>query len=316
MSLDLLDTPVRLTWDLHGPGEPLAAAELLTIAGRIADAGVFYLTLEERPLVHPVLAPLLARLSGSGCRLVVVCTGAEEELGALETSARPLPAVELDLAPFLGAAGVDLPRLRRVLDRLRQAHVAVTLRLIPLRSNLIEIPRLLRLCQELGTGRFRLPNARIGDRFRGYAADELPRWEDLANFRHCWAAATAAGGELPALEIHDLFLWEIMSPASDQGRSEYGGCQAANSLGHVDAQGTVFACAAWPEALGSLRHEPFEQIWQSPRRLALRASIAQVPDGCRGCRDLAVCLGGCRGLGTLLNSAGGGRDLMCRGPRL
>lgn len=315
MSLDLLDTPVRLTWDLHGPGDPPGTVELLAIAERIIDGGVFYLTLEERPLAHPSLAPLLARLLGAGCRLLVTCRGTDEELAALARLAPPLPAVELEVAPFVAGPQIDVARMQRVLDRLRRAGSEVTLRLTPLRSNLQVISKILLLCRELGVGRFKLPNARIGDTFRACPAAELPRWQDLEAFRQSWAAAAITDAALPALEIHDRFLWEIMTPANEQARSEYGGCQAANSLGHVDAHGTVYACAAWPEPLGALPGAPLDQIWQSPRRFAVRERISQVPSGCVGCRDYPVCWGGCRGLGERLNTPGGGRDLMCRGPR-
>jgi GeoRSP system SPASM domain protein len=315
MSLDLLDTPVRLTWDLHGPGDPPGTVELLAIAERIVAGGVFFLTLEERPLAHPSLAPLLARLLGAGCRLLVTCRGTDEELAALARLAPPLPAVELEMAPFVAGPQIEVARLQRVLDRLRRAGSEVTLRLTPLRSNLQMISRILLLCRELGVGRFKLPNARIGDTFRACPAAELPRWQDLEAFRQSWAAAAITDAALPALEIHDRFLWEIMTPDCEQARSEYGGCQAANSLGHVDAAGTVYACAAWPEVLGSLRDADLDAIWQSSRRFAVRARIEQLPAGCLGCRDYPLCLGGCRGLGEFLGQDGGGRDLMCRGPR-
>ena len=117
------------------------------------------------------------------------------------------------------------------------------------------------------------------------------------------------------MEIHDRFLWEIMTPELEQARSEYGGCQAGNSLGHVDAVGNVYACAAWPEAFGSLRDVSLDELWRSPERLAIRQKITEMPTGCLGCRDYALCLGGCRGLGGRLNRQGEGRDLMCREPR-
>ena len=56
MGLDLLDAPVRLTWDLHGPGQPLAEREMLAIARQIGDGGIFFVTLEERPLLHTAIA--------------------------------------------------------------------------------------------------------------------------------------------------------------------------------------------------------------------------------------------------------------------
>jgi GeoRSP system SPASM domain protein len=315
MGLDLLDTPVRLTWDLHGSAEPLGAAQLLEVAGRVAAGGVFFVTLEERPLAHPVIRELLDQLAVGGCQVQVVCAGSADELAALEQLAAPVPAVQLDVAAFLAQGTLDEARLCDTLARLRQSGVEPTLRLTPLQSNLHVIPRLLALCQECFVRRFKLPNARIGDTFQSISPAELPRWPDLAAFRVAW---TRQALELPGslqLEIHDRFLWEIMSPDCEQARGEYGGCQAANSLGHVDAGGTVYACAAWPEALGSLLSESLDAIWQSPRRLTVRERIGRVPAGCVGCRDYPLCLGGCRGLGEILNPAAGCRDLMCRAPR-
>jgi radical SAM protein with 4Fe4S-binding SPASM domain len=77
----------------------------------------------------------------------------------------------------------------------------------------------------------------------------------------------------------------------------------------------VYACAAWPEPLGSLRCAALDDIWQSPVRMAIRERITGIPAGCRGCCDYSLCLGGCRGLGEFLNHGNGGRDLMCREPR-
>lgn len=315
MSLDLLDTPVRLTWDLHGPGKPLPAVDMLAVADRITLGGVFYLTLEERPLTHPAIAGLLERLSAGGCRISVVCEGSEVELATLEGLAPPFPDVQLDLSAFLANGSLDEGALRDTLARLRRRGVEPSLCLTPMKSNLHVIPVALAFCQEAGVQRFKLPNARIGATFRAIPPAELPHWTDLETFRKLWSRQVPGLPETFRFEIHDRFLWEIMMPGNEQARSEYGGCQAANSLGHVDAGGTVYACAAWPEVLGSLRSDELEQIWQSPARFAVRERIARVPAGCAGCRDYPLCLGGCRGLGEILNQAAGGRDLMCREPR-
>lgn len=315
MGLDLLDTPVRLTWDLHGPGRPLKGPVMVEIAGRIADAGVFFVTLEEQPLLHPALREILARLAAGGCRVRMACTGGDEELAALEALPAPLPDMQLDVAGFVHHAAVDAQRLQEVFDRLCRLGAEPALRLLPLRSNLSVIPAILSLCRGIGAGRFKLPNARIGDTFQSCPVEDLPRWQDLETFRELWTAAGLSADGLPELEIHDRFLWEIMTPEREQARSEYGGCQAANSLGHVDAAGVVYACAAWPEQLGSLRSTPLDEIWQSPVRFAVRERIDRLPVGCTGCREAALCLGGCRGLGEHLGRDGGGRDLMCRTPR-
>ncbi len=315
MGLDLLDLPVRLTWDLHGSGQSLPDADMLAIAERIAAGGVFYVTLEQQPLAHAVIVEILGVLQAGGCQVRAVCSGFEQELAALEKLPGALPGVQLDVAAFLSEGVLDEARLRDTFIRLRQTGAEPSLSVVPTKSNLSVIPRLLKLCLLLDAQCFKLPNARIGDTFPSIAPAELPCWPDLDDFRAIWARhAPELSGQLP-LEIHDRFLWEIMTPGIDQARSEYGGCQAANSLGHVDAAGTVYACAAWPVVLGSLHSLDLETIWQTPQRFVVREQIDQTPAGCFGCRDYSLCLGGCRGLGTLLGQAGAGRDLMCREPR-
>lgn len=315
MGLDLLDTPVRLTWDLHGPGPAPDAAALLTMAGRIVSAGVFFVALEERPLAHPAVARVVACLTAGGCAVSVTCAGGAAELTGLEKLPAPKPAVQLDVAAFIANGTLDAAHLREVQGRVRRAGVEPGLYLLPKKSNIHVIPELLAFCLETGAQRFKLPNARIGDTFHAIPSTDLPDYSTLAAFQSLWLRQAPKWPATLQLEIHDRFLWEIMTPGADQARSEYGGCQAANSLGHVDAVGTVYACAAWPEPFGSLLSASLEELWQSPARLAVRERVGQVPAGCLGCRDYALCLGGCRGLGERLNHSGGGRDPMCRAPR-
>jgi GeoRSP system SPASM domain protein len=315
MGLDLLDLPVRLTWDLHGPGQPLHDADMLVIAGRIAAGGVFFVTLEQQPLAHAAIIEIFGVLQTGGCQVRAVCSGTEQELAALEKLPGALSGVQLDAAAFLSEGVLDETRLCDTFIRLRRTGAEPSLSVIPTKSNLPVIPKLFKLCMLLGAQCFKLPNARIGDTFPSIAPAELPCWPDLDDFRAIWARhAPELSGQLH-LEIHDRFLWEIMTPGIDQARSEYGGCQAADSLGHVDAAGTVYACAAWPLVLGSLHSLDLETIWQSPQRFVVRERIDRTPAGCLGCRDYPLCLGGCRGLNTLLGQAGAGRDLMCREPR-
>lgn len=314
MGLDLLDTPVRLTWDIPSGADRHRSANLSAVAGRIAEGGVFFVTLQGQPLRHAELPEIAAALRG--CQLLAVCRGHDDELPQLARLPSPGIQLQLDAAPFVTAAGgVDHDGLDDVLGKLRQAGHEPLLSLTPLRHNLCNIPDLLRFCRDRQVARFKLPNAHIGDSFNDYSTADLPRWPDLESFRERWREFRKDSAPLPAMDIHDLFLWEIMTPDRQQNRSEYGGCQAGNSLGHVDAHGIVHPCAAWPHPLGRLPGQSLEEVWAGAERLAVRQGIAVTPEGCLGCRDLGICFGGCRGLARHLNRCAGERDLMCRGPR-
>jgi len=313
MAAEWLETPVRLTWEFPD-AHPSHGVDLPAIAGCIAEGGVFYVTLLGRPLCHPRLVDVLDRLGY--CQQLITCGGGPEELSALAALPAGSRRVLLDLSGFITDDGqIAAPGITEAITRLREAGSEPLPSLVPLRKNLRLIPDLLRLCGEQGLTGFKLPNAHIGDSFHRYSDEDLPRWQDLEAFRALWADRVSVGLRLPALEIHDLFLWEIMTPEQQQNRSEYGGCQAADSLGHVDHQGVVHPCAAWPQPLGRLPEQSLETIWAGPERMAVRQHVARPPAGCAGCRDAGLCFGGCRGLAFHFNHAAGERDLMCPGPR-
>jgi GeoRSP system SPASM domain protein len=315
MGLDLLDTPVRLTWDFPVDASGQTQLCLPTIANCIADAGVFFVTLQGGALLHTTVADVLKALAG-GCQILISCQGSAEELSRLEQLPRTGFQLQLDVSSFIAADhGVDTDRLQVVVQSLRKLACEPTLALTPLRNNLCNIPELLHFCSEHKITKLKLPNAHIGDSFQSYSAEDLPRWQDLDKFREVWLGFMEDPCQMPILEIHDLFLWEIMTPGHQQSRGEYGGCQAGNSLSHVDHQGVVHPCAAWPQPLGKLPDQSLEEIWAGRERLAVRESIAKVAAGCLGCRDLNICFGGCRGLAFRLNRSGGERDLMCSSPR-
>lgn len=312
MSLDLLDAPLRLTWDLHGPEGPATMSLARIVARSAAAARIFFVVLEEVPLCHPGFAELLDLLHEGGCRVTAICRGNEEELAA--AAGGPLPDdILLDAGDFLRPEHQDWDGLGAALEGLRAAGADPGLLLVPTSANLHLIPALAELCRARSVGRFKLPNARIGANFPGALTPPLepPALADLQ--RQLGSEAAAVGREL-ALEVHDLFLWQILYPDGGGERSEYGGCQAANSVAYVNAAGDLYPCSSWPRRIGSLAESSLEELWNSPRRLEIRAAVAAVPEGCRGCRDFPLCFGACRGLGEVF-APGAPRDPACSGPR-
>ncbi len=315
MGLDLLDTPVRLTWDFSADATGQTDLCLPAIANCIADGGVFFVTLQGSPLLHAAAEEVLEILGG-GCQLLISCRGTSDELERLTQLPRAVGQILLDVSGFIDVhCGVDKGRLKSVVQSFRQLAYEPALALTPLRNNLCNIPELLRFCSVHDIAKLKLPNAHIGDSFQAYSTVDLPRWQDLDHFRNIWLDFMKNPCQMPTLEIHDLFLWEIMTPGQQQSRGEYGGCQAGNSLSHVDSQGVVHPCAAWPQPLGKLPDQSLEDIWAASERMGVREHIAKVADGCHGCTDLNICFGGCRGLAFHLNRSEGERDLMCSGPR-
>ncbi len=72
MAIDLLDTPLRVTWDLHDENGAAAPATVRQVAEELVAAGVFFVTLERQPLCHPAIAEILSILQAGGCQTSVV----------------------------------------------------------------------------------------------------------------------------------------------------------------------------------------------------------------------------------------------------
>lgn len=314
MSLDLLDTPLRLSWELHAGDVPMPARLADCVVERLLEAGVFFVTLERQPLRHPQIATILDRLSAGGCQSVVVCEGHPEELAALDAPL-PLSQLFLNAAGWIETDGLQHEGLAFTVAAIRSKGFEPALLLVPKKENISLIPKLFALCQELGIGRIKLPNTPYDGSLSEAAARSLPDPGDLEQLALALAHTPINEASGVDLEIHDLFLWELLQPALGGERGEYGGCQAGNSLGHIDGLGRLHPCSSWPQVLGSMSDQSIEALWNSSLRYRIRAEIAASPEGCLGCGDYPICLGGCRGLARSLNRAAGGRDLLCRGLR-
>ncbi len=307
MAVDLLDAPLRLSWDLAA--DLLNADQLQQIARQLLDAGVFFVALEAEPLQHPAVLPLLETLTTGGCQLSLVLKGERGELALLESIPKSV-SLSLDCAAAVVDGQLDLPLLKQRLDQLSSAGFAPSLLWVPRHGELPLILELLDFCAAEKVNCFKLPNQKIGvnsDLQRSF----LPDCNDLEQLTRLVRSSGVPQIPNLQLEVHDLFLWELLQPLSGGSRSEYGGCQAANSLGYIDKYGQLFPCASWPQPLGDITQENLLDLWQSQLRMQIRQQITEIPVGCEGCRDYEICFGGCRGLSSFCRDDGLKRDLLC-----
>ncbi|TYO99626.1 GeoRSP system SPASM domain protein [Geothermobacter ehrlichii] len=304
MAIDLLDAPLRLTWTMRRGR--LDEPALLRLAGRLADAGLFFVTLRGDFARFPRLADLLAILLEAGVQVTVQADIRDDELP--KTPVGVAWQFDLTAALLAGAETSTVGRLiRRRATKPGQPHLA----LVPLRPLLPRLPEVLELAGREGIGRLVLPNVPLVDDAEALAP-LVPDARDLASFRREFERRTAAGftGELV---VHDLFLWEILCPGRE--RDHYVGCQAGNSLAHLDAAGHLHPCISWPRDLGSLLDHSLHDLWQAAARSEVLAAIGELPADCRACAICDRCHGGCRGLALTLPKDAAGRDLLCDRPR-
>lgn len=313
MPLDNLDTPLRITWDLCPSGQPLLTNDQLQqIANRLLDAGIFFLLLDARPLLHPGLGTVLNCLSDGGCQASLVLGDAAAEWRQLETLDRKINLF-VDAGLWLGKPD-GLAQLETLFERMTANGRRASMLWVPAAGQLHNLHSLLELCERQNIPRFKLPNRKIGANPEPVETAGLLQSSDIVQLAQMLKKRPLVKGNT-ALEVHDLFLWELLFPQGGGERSEYGGCQAGNSLGHITVNGDVWPCSSWPQPLGNLLQQELAAIWDSTARYRVRTEIAAEPADCAGCRDYQICFGGCRGLARTCRPDDDRRDLLCVGPR-
>lgn len=169
-------------------------------------------------------------------------------------------------------------------------------------ENWRELPALVALCREQGIPRLVLPMQRLYN-------DEPPFFLNREKQRHLYELLTAAGG-LDGLDltIHDPFLWRASYPGLPFPQ---GGCQAANTMLAVAPDGSVYPCPALPVLLGRIGEAALKEIVALTTKKEFRCLLLENPEGCRDCRELVDCRGGCRGRSYVVHGSLDGTDPAC-----
>lgn len=223
----------------------------------------------------------------------------------------PVQHLLIECTELLSHDRFDQDALAAVVGRMKLSGLYPGLQVTPLKNNLDRLPQFLAFAREQQIDRVVLPNVPLVDDEKSLASRLLTS-ADIDAFQLSWAQLKTRS--VPKeLVVHDLFLWEILCP--EQGREHYSGCQAGNSLSHLDRSGTIYPCSAWNQPLGSLLTDTLADIWQKAERSTILAHIASGPHGCTDCSDWHSCFGGCRGLSKSFGHKNSGRDLMCREKR-
>ncbi|RMF48010.1 MAG: SPASM domain-containing protein [Deltaproteobacteria bacterium] len=301
MAIDRLDAPLRLTWTLRTGSLDAQAIELL--ARRIARAGVFFVTLRGDFAVSRELDSVAGILRHAGVQTSLVL-----EPHALDGFDAPEGlAVLLDLTGLL-LRDSGRRTFGEVEARLAGATVA-GLSMVPLRPLLVRVPELLDFAGRMALP-LHLPNVPLVDD-PDHLGRLLPGARDLLGLADALARSDRSAWPQQVV-AHDLFLWDLLFPGRD--RDQYIGCQAGNSIAHIDADAVLHPCISWPQPLGCLLEDDLVSLWQTSGRQALLQGLETPPSGCGDCAVLNRCHGGCRGLVQARGSEDS-PDLMCPGPR-
>jgi len=301
MSLSTLSAPLRVDWDADWSDAALSRC----VAGRVVDAGVFFVSVDGGYLGLPALglrplfesAEVTVRLRPADLGHVAI-----RELGMMPP-ARVL--LEVDGAEEFDTTEAGVAALGYL-------RIPLGVSIVPARDNVHEIPRVADMARRLGASEIHLPNPNVHDDAARERFLAPLRESDLAAFRAGVAPKLEGWREALAFHVHDLFLWELFHPGGmgAEGRAEYGGCQAAGARAYVAPSGELYACTAMPIPLGNLRTTSLTDLYARTTRARLRAHIERGAKACEGCTLSASCRGGCRGLAMLRDGDFDGRDLL------
>lgn len=70
------------------------------------------------------------------------------------------------------------------------------------------------------------------------------------------------------------------------------GCSACEGLLSIDPQGNILPCSSWPEPMGNILEEGFENVWFKKSCQWIREK-EKAPDECKKCKHFAACQGAC-----------------------
>lgn len=88
-------------------------------------------------------------------------------------------------------------------------------------------------------------------------------------------------------------------------------CSAAVTTCAISSKGTVRPCIHADIEFGSLLHENFFDIWG---KMKLWSSPDILPSGCRSCKAVVICEGGCRMSAKLISGCYDGKDIYMKSP--
>ncbi|GFE56422.1 GeoRSP system SPASM domain protein [Geobacter sp. AOG1] len=285
-----LATPITIYWDL-APDAP-RSDYLLRIAADIAACRPLMLQLyDPSPRPGEALHAVLEQFRGMP--VAVSLTMTPDSFSHLGGSA----VGELGVKEVLLA--IDTPD---VLGNLA-GRVSLGVSWSVTRDNWRLLPGTVATCRARGFHRLVLPMQRL---YNGEAPFLLSRDEQGELEREL---AASGGTEGINLTIHDPFLWRSFNPGVPFPQ---GGCQAANTMIAISPDGGVYPCPSLPVRLGKIGARSLKEIIASSEKREFRRRLLLDPEGCRDCRELAECRGGCRGRAYVMHGTLDGIDEACR----
>lgn len=292
-----LASPITIYWDL--PPDPPNSDSLQRICADISNC---------RPLMLQIFSNTATPADG----LLLVLKQLQNSGLAISVTI-PAGAVVSLPADLLNQAGVRelllyTESLEDVTEKTDSGKVSFSqtspgLSFSATRANWRQLPEVVSWCRKMSITRLVLPMQRL-------YTNERPFFITFAEQQELTEALNRIGGVKGLnLTIHDPFLWRAFNPKVPFPQA---GCQAANTMIAVAPDGGVYPCPTLPVRLGSLAESSLKDIISSALKKQFRRSLLEPPGQCLACDEVAVCRGGCRGRGFVLQDTLDGIDPACK----
>lgn len=275
----------------------LSTREANDLIEQLAEAGVLVLALSGgEPLLRSDWRDLVSHAVNAGLRVNVGSNGSTlNERNVRDLARLGVHSVTVSLDShrpeihdrFRGTPGL-FPKTLAAIRRLVRQGVRVVVGYTPTRINHRDAAGVVALAQQLGADAVNL--SEYVPAGRGPISLAL-KPDELRSILEQWIALRDEYGGSPELIWHDCRVGLLVS---DEDRRKYVGCGAGRLVARILPDGTVTPCVFLPTPIGTLREQPFREMWISSFLLRqFRERRAHFHGNCGDCRHLATC-GGCR----------------------
>ena len=281
-ALDLLEGVARVgefRMMVFTGGEPLVRPDLLDLLARSRDLGFVSVIATNAVLIDDSLARQLRGLGVAG--VAVSLDGAE---AGVHDAIRGVPGA------FDGALGG--------IEAARRAGLSVQINVTAMRGNLKEVPRVLRMADQLGADivlLYQLVPVGRGDVIRDQALTAEENRELMDTVIRAQSGLRTVVQPVAAPQFWPRLLSRngpAARPPGAMARLSFHGCVAGRGLAYIKPDGDVWACPFLPVSAGNVREASFLDIWS---RGALFKDLREKPLGgeCGRCEKAEICRG-CR----------------------
>ena len=260
--------------------DELTTDEAIRVLDDLADSGVLFVTfLGGEPLMRKDIYQLLEHASSLGMYTALLTNGlnvTEKTVARIKAAGVEMFGVSIDhddpaLHDAVRGVKGSQQRALAALQMARDAGMRTSMRVVVNEGSEEAVPRLYEWAKQNGLSELiLLPEFMVG---RAASAESVERDLQIkARFQRVENRLRELGAPLPenkvvcaqGIELTTLDDRDVRAREHDTGFQQARGCKVGKYMISIQPNGDVFSCPFVPYKIGSLRHQPVQEIWQHP----------------------------------------------------